>query len=70
MTTDAIRNELTRLEAATPSTIAAFAESRAARIAELKHLLTLPRDEPAPHDKRLETALRNSGGGDQFDRRR
>ena len=69
MTNTALRNELARLEAAAPSNIPAFAESRGIRIAELKRLLLDARDEALTRDERLETALRNSRGGDRFGRR-
>ncbi len=69
MTRTAFAAEIARLENASPSRIPSFAEARAARLVELRALLsTLPADEPEVKDERLEGLLRRIQGGDRFGR--
>lgn len=70
MTRTAALVEVARLQNLKPSTIAAFNESRAAKIAELAALAeTLPADsEPEIKDERLENLLGRIQGGDRFGR--
>lgn len=70
MTRTAALAEVARLQNLKPSTIAAFNESRAAKIAELTALAeTLPADsEPEIKDERLENLLGRIQGGDRFGR--
>lgn len=70
MTRTAATAELARLQAATPSKLASFNESRAARIVELQALIeTLPAEAIVTDDERKTSAiLARYEGGDQFDR--
>jgi len=70
MTRTAATAELTRLQNLTPTTIASFAQSRAARISELTTLIeTLPADtDPEVKDERVENLLSRVQGGDRFGR--
>lgn len=61
-----IEADLSRLRNAVPTAVAAFAERRAARVAELEaELRNAPEDLPEP-DVWVERALRFARGGDKF----
>jgi hypothetical protein len=65
-----LESELARLRKAATPTVESFRASRARRIAELEATIETMPDDPPPPDPKVEKALRNTAGGDQFDRKR